>query len=152
MTSMRWSPLPMTIGLVLAVLLTIHVLPRLASVLLLIFAGTILAVILDALASTLRRVLPGGHVTAYSAALVCVALALSLVGFLIGPQLATEIPQLIQRMPKAWHAMLAHLNDYAALDSVTDKARQPFDWLVHNTQMLDLVSSTFGMLINFFIV
>lgn len=149
---MRLTLLPTTVGLMLALLLTIHVLPRLASVLLLIFAGIILAVILDALTSTLRRVLPGGHITAYSAALVCVALALSLIGFLIEPQLAAEIPKLIQRMPKAWHTLLAHLNDYALFDSVANKARQPFDWLVNNTQMLNLVSSSFGMLANFFIV
>lgn len=142
----------MTVGLVLALLLTIHILPRLASILLLVFAGIILAVVLDALTSALRRVLPGGHITAYSAALICVALALSLIGFLIGPQLASEIPQLIQRMPKAWHTLLMHLNNYAFFDSVANKAQQPFNWLVNNTQILNLVSSTFGVLVNFFIV
>lgn len=149
---MRLSSLPVTVGLVLALLLTIHVLPRLTSVLLLVFAGIILAVVLNALTTTLRRVLPGGHVVAYSAALVCVALALSVIGLLIGPQLATEVPQLIEQMPKAWHTLLAHLNNYAFFDSIASEAHQPFNWLVNNAQLLNLVSSTFGMLFNFFIV
>src|SRR5699024_8570069 len=152
MTAMRPPPLSVTVGLVFALPLTIHVLPRLTSVLLLVFAGIILAVVLDALTSTLRRVLPGGHVPAYTAALICVVLALSIIGFVVGPQLATEIPQLTQRMPKAWDKLLVHLNNYAFFDSVADKAQRPFNWLFNNTQMLKLVSGTFGVLVSFFVV
>lgn len=149
---MRQLGFPVNAGLVLATLLTIHILPRLATVLLLIFAGAILAVVLEALTSRLRRIMPGGHIPAYTATLVCVALGLSVVGLLIGPQLSREVPQLIDRMPRAWDTMLEHLNNYAALDSVTDKAQQPFHWLVKNTQLLNLVSTTFGALFNIFVV
>lgn len=141
-----------TVGLILATLLTIHVLPQLASILLLVFAGIIMAVVLDALTATIKRFIPGGHALAYTLTLGCVVLVLAVVGLVIGPQLATEIPELIQRMPKAWHALLAHLNNYALLESVTSKARQPFHWLISNTHIVDLVTSTFGMLVNLFVV
>lgn len=149
---MRLPLIAVTAGLVLATLLTIHVLPQLASVLLLIFAGVILAVVLEALTSVLRRVLPGEHTVAYIAALAGVGCVLSIIGLLVGPQLVTEVPQVIARLPKAWDTTLAHLNDYAVLDSVTDKARQPFHWLVSNTQILNVVSSTFGLLVNVCVV
>lgn len=141
-----------TVGPVLATLLTIHVLPRLASVLLLIFAGVILAVVIDALTSALRRVVPGGHAPAYAAAVSCILLVLSIVGFFIGPQLANEVPQLVKRMPEAWDAVLMQLNSYAFLDPVIDTTWQPFRWLASNTQIMNLVSDTFGVLINIFVV
>lgn len=149
---MRLPMAPGIIGLVLATLLTIHVLPQLASVLLLVFAGLIMAVLLDTLTSALRRVLPLAHTPAYGVALGCVIVVLLILGFLIGPQLAKEIPELVERIPNAWHAMLAHLNNYAVFDSILDKARQPLAWLTHKTQILNLVSSTFGILLNVFVV
>lgn len=152
MTAMKPFRFQITVGLVLATLLTIHVLPRLTSVLLLVFAGVILAVMLDALTSALRHVLPGGHAPAYGAALACVALVLAVAGFFIGPQLASEIPRLIKRVPEAWDAVLAQLNSYAFLDPVIDKAWKPFHWLASNTRIMNLVSDTFGVLVNIFLV
>lgn len=152
MTWLKSFRVAITVALVLATLLTIHILPRLASVLLLIFAGVILAIMLDALTSLLRRVVPGGHAPAYAAALACVALVLAVVGFFIGPQLAAEVPRLIARVPEAWDAVLAQLNSYAFLDPVIDKAWKPFHWLASNTRIMNLVSDTFGVLVNIFVV
>lgn len=149
---MRPSSLPVSLGLVLATLWTIHAFPQLTSVLLLVFAGVIVAVLLNALSTTWQRILPGGHAPAYAAALVCVVLGFTAVGVLVGPQLADEVPELIKRMPEAWDTVVSKLSDYAVLDSMTDKARQPFNWLRSNTQILSLLSTTFGVLVNVFVV
>lgn len=143
---------PVTVGLVLATLLTIHVLPQLASVLLLVFAGIILAVMLDALTSALGRVLPLGHGLAYATALASVVLVLAGIGLLIGPQLQTQIPQLIDQIPQAWHKMLAQLSDWGVLGEVSDKAAQSLQSLAVNNQLMKLASGTFGALVNIFVV
>lgn len=152
MKPMRLPVFPATFGLVLATLLTIHILPQLASVLLLVFAGIILAVALDALTSALRRVLPGGHGLAYAVALVCIVLGFAIIGLLIGPQLATQIPQLIKQVPQAWGKLLSQLQDYSLLGFATAKAGQSVYWLSNNTRIMNLVSGTFGALANVFVV
>lgn len=149
---MRLSSLPVTVGLVLATLLTIHVLPQLTSVLLLVFAGVIVAVLFNALTTAWKRILPGGHALAYGAALVTIILVLAVAGLLVVPHLLTEVPKLVDRMPEAWHTLISQLNQYAVLDSMTDKARQPFHWLSSNTQVLNLLTTTFGVLVNIFVV
>ncbi len=139
-------------GLVLATLLTIHLLPQLVSVLLLVFAGVVLGVLLDALTTRLHRVLPGGRWVAYGAMLLCVALVLAGIGMLVGPQLAREVPQLVQRIPEAWDSLLAQLSDYAVMESVVEKAEQPFRWFSRHAEVMSLVGSTFGALFNLFVI
>lgn len=140
-------------GLVLATLLTIHVLPGLASVLLLVFAGAILAVLLEGLIRSIQHFLPGGHhQLAYAFALLLIVLVLAGIGLLIGPRIATEAPQLVQRIPEAWDSLIDHLNDFAMIDSVAQQGQRPFQWLTSNLKVTNLLSSTFGALFNIFVV
>src|SRR5699024_8848502 len=113
---------PLIFGLLLATLLTIHALPQSASVLLLVFAGIVLAVALDALTSLVQRVLPGGHGLAYAVALLCVILGLAILVLLIGPQLADQVPQLIKRVPKAWATLLSQLKQHSLLAFASNEA------------------------------
>lgn len=143
---MRLAPVPLLAGgLVLASLLTIHVLPQLASVLLLLFAGVVVAVLLDAFTNLVQRCLPvDNHALAFGVMLACVLLILAGIGALIGPQIASETPKLVHRIPQAWHELIAQLNNSAMPASLGKKAAKPFQWIGNNTHVMKLLSSTFG--------
>lgn len=92
--------------------------PNVLSVLLLLFGGIVLAVLLDAIALGVRKLtgIPRGPSLAVMALLVAALLA-GLV-LLIAPQLAYEVPKLIQRLPEAWAQLRDQLNDTALLGAL----------------------------------
>lgn len=75
---------------------------RLHDVLLLLFAAVLVAVILDAAAGGLRRLVPIGRGVALLAAGLLIVAALAGVGVLFGHQIGTQLSGLGAALPDAW--------------------------------------------------
>jgi len=147
-----WLKPVVVAALVLATLLTIHVLPQLASVLLLLFAGTILAVVLDAMTAQMARIVPGGRGVAYAVTLAVIALFLAAIGALVGPRIVTEGLQVADQLPQAWQQLLDQLDDYAGMQPIVGAAQDPLLWLNKNANLMAWVSGTFGGVFNVLVV
>lgn len=92
-----------------------------SDVVLLAFAGILLAIILRTVSDFLARVLrlPPGVALAVTCLLLVAAIALC--GWFVAPRLSGELDQLRTQIPDAWHQLLARLqrNDWAG--AITDR-------------------------------
>ncbi len=95
------------------------------SVVLLVFAGVLLAVLLDGLASALARHTPLGR-TAALAVVIALWLA-AIVGFFlfVGPRVAEQFTDLQTRIPTALDGLRAWLDDYGWGQTLLDAAPEP---------------------------
>ena len=139
-------------SIVALVAIVVVLLASLAEVMMLVFAGALLAVFLDGLASALSRhtPLPRG----VSLALVCLALLALAGGFgwFVGPQLVAQLGALGERLPVAVSSVLGWLEQHDWADPIVARLRSPGE-LVSSFAREDVVgqvtgafSSLFGVL------
>lgn len=83
---------------------------RLIDVVLLIFAGALIAVLLHAIAQPLRRHLRFGRMAALTAALLVVTFAIGVLIWAFGSQLETQLAALSRILPEAWRKVAGQLS------------------------------------------
>ncbi|MDN5939976.1 MAG: AI-2E family transporter, partial [Salinisphaera sp.] len=140
-------------ALVLALLWTVHGLPQLTSMLLLVFAGAVLAVVLDALTGWVAALVPGSRALAFALTIAAIVVVIAGIALLIAPRIAAEAPQLAQKLPQAWNQLQVRLDDLAVVQPMLDEADRPLHLLAgHGNLWRDMLSSTFGFLFNLFVI
>lgn len=99
---------------------------RLSSLLMLLFAGIVLAVGLRALSEGVRHVLPVSERWAGVITVLLLALVLGLLGRLLGGLLLQQFTELESRLPAAWEAVLAWLQQHPAGRRLLELTQQAF--------------------------
>lgn len=113
-----------------------------AQVMLLLFAGILLALFLDGLARYLSAHTPLGRGLAL--AVVCVALVglLVLFGWIAGPNIVEQIAQLGERIPVALARVRVWLGQYSWGQAVLERLSTPGEWL----SSIPITGSTVGQI------
>jgi predicted PurR-regulated permease PerM len=112
-TSAPWNKHPLVaVAVALTVLIGLYLAGPVLHVLLAVFAGILLAVLLDALASWLRRGLRTPRPWSLALAIAAALAALGGAVWLTGPHLADQIAELGQRIPSAISAVKSFLMRY----------------------------------------
>lgn len=143
------------VAIALAATVAAYFLPHVVSVLLLLFAGIVLAVLLDAITATVQRVLPGGRLVGLAGMSIVVVLVLAAAGLLVIPQLMDQAPALARRLPEAWSQFRSRLEEYPPLRPLLAQAADPSQWLRGGGllgRVTGVVSGTFDALLNLFII
>lgn len=139
----------------LAVMVAAYYLPPVVSILLLFFAGTVLAVALDAIVTSADRWLPGGRGIGVLAMVVIVAVVAAGLTWVIVPPLIAQAPDLVRNLPAAWETLLGRLENHALLRPLRQQLGAPEQW-IESTGLLgrvrDVLSGTFDILFNVFVV
>ncbi|NMG65948.1 AI-2E family transporter [Azoarcus indigens] len=126
-----------------------------ADVVLLVFAGMLLAIFLRGFTDALRRATGLPDMVAFVAVVLALLALLALGGLFLGAEAATQFEQLGPRTREAWDKMLAAINSYewgrALLNERNLRAMMPEnqEWL---TQLGGLFSTTVGAIGGFLIV
>lgn len=146
----------LAIGLSAAAVVLLFVFWYAASVFLLVFAGILFAIFLRSLADAIGRYTPLS--SGWSLALVILFLA-GLIGvgsWFLAADIATQMDELIQKLPETTRQIENRLGQYAWGRSLLDQVPQMPEGLTQRTGLLSkatgFFSTTFGMLANFFIV
>jgi predicted PurR-regulated permease PerM len=101
------------VGVIVAILVGLHLLPGLAIVLLLIFAGILFGIFLDGVAGLVSRRLRFNHRAALALVVAVLFGLISLFGWLAGPQISQQTATLVQQLPGSIDAIrteLTHTN------------------------------------------
>ncbi|HEX8232409.1 MAG TPA: AI-2E family transporter [Caulobacteraceae bacterium] len=109
---------------VLALIAVAFLLYRLIDVFLLVFGAVVVAVLLRAIADPLRRRTHIPNVPAVLIALLTVAAALALAGWLFGRQLDVQIANLTETLPRAWARVQEQLRATPVGSRLLDDAQQ----------------------------
>ncbi len=144
-----------TILAVVGLLVTAYFLQYVVTILLLFFAGTVLAVLLDAITSTAQRYLPGGREIGLVAMMVFLVAVLGGTGLWVVPQLVTQVPELLQQLPEAWQTLRTRIQENALLQRMFAELGNPSQWLQTSGVLgraTSVVSGAFDLLFNVFIV
>jgi len=96
----------------------------LRSLLLLIFAAVLIAVLLNGLAKVLGRWLHVGTGASFALVLVGLAAATVVTAWLFGAQVAAQFTALLARLPSAWLAAVDQLRAWGVLDQAVVQLRQ----------------------------
>ncbi len=116
---------------------------HLRSMLLLLFAASLVAVLLTALSGIIRRLLPIGHGAGLLAALALVLAVLGLAGYLFGAEVERQFQELARRLPAALAKAEAWLVEVGLRDDALEQLRRaaPTPGAV-----VDFVSGAFSIL------
>ena len=153
--SRAWAASSIALALVFAA----YFLPQVVSVLLLVFAGTVLGVVLAAITDAVQRLLPDGRWNDRRVGLLGMMLAIALVltaaGLLVVPQVLEQGPVLIDRLPEAWSSLLQRLEEYRLLQPLARTLGQPASWFEGGgvlARATGVLSGTFDILFNLFVI
>jgi predicted PurR-regulated permease PerM len=108
------------VGLVTLALIGIFFLRQLIDVLLLAFSGVLVAVAIDGLTRLIARYTPLSRIPSLMAAFALLILVVVGIGFLIGPEIAAQVPQLIRRLPQALSELLQTLRQMPGVEAATE--------------------------------
>jgi predicted PurR-regulated permease PerM len=97
------------VGVTIAILVGLHLLPGLALVLLLIFAGVLFGILLDGLASLISRRLRFNHRAALALVIAVLFGLAALFGWLAGPQISQQTAALLRQLPSSVNAIRTEL-------------------------------------------
>ncbi|WP_181919515.1 AI-2E family transporter [Alkalilimnicola ehrlichii] len=129
-------------GLIALVALFIYFLGQLIDVLLLAFAGVLIAVAIDGLTRLVMRYLPLSRAWALLSALAGILLLIGGFGALIGPQIAEQLPQLVRQLPEAVREVTQALRQLPGGENLLREAEQPAQFL--NEEMLARLGGVFS--------
>jgi predicted PurR-regulated permease PerM len=117
------------VGWVTLAVLLLNLLGQLIDVLLMAFAGVLLAVAVDGLTRLVQRYAPLSRNLSLLVASVLIVLMFLGLGVLIGPQIAEQVPELIRQLPHAAQGLLETLEGVpgsaAARDLVENQTEMP---------------------------
>ena len=100
-----------TIGVVATVLVLLVLLWFSRRVILLLFAGLLIALVLTSFTNLLRKAIPVGHKAAYGLSLLLLAALLSGAGFLLAPSITEQFGQLAEEVPKQFSNFLERMRN-----------------------------------------
>ena len=113
----------LSVGLLLLVALLAW---RVSALLMLLFAGIVLAVGLRALSGGVRRLVPVSERWAAALSVLLLAVVLGLLGWLLGGLLLQQFTELQSRLPRAWEAVVAWLQGHPAGQRLLELMQQAF--------------------------
>ncbi len=146
----------MTVGLASAVVILGFLVYNLAHVLLLVFAGILLAVFLGGLTDWVGRLTHLGH--GWSLAIVLFVLLLVAAGgiWFLGSDVVGQVDQLIQQLPGSIEALEKNLDKSALGRTVLHQLNRLDTEMITNKALISkatgIFSSTFGILMSFLVV
>ena len=153
--SRTWAASSIALALVFAA----YFLPQVVSVLLLIFAGTVLGVVLGAVTDSVQRLLPAGRWSDRRVGLlgmmVAIVLVFTVAGMLVVPQVLEQGPVLINRLPEAWSSLREQLDNYRLLQPLARTLGEPASWFESGgvlARATGVLSGTFDILFNMFVI
>lgn len=145
-----------TTGIVLTFVVLLYFLQAVGQALLLVFAGILLAVFLSSIALLLRRYLRLPRAAALVITVLLVVGFFVGAGWLIGPRVAEEASQLVQRLPSSVEKIRASLSQSEAGRLLLSRVPQQEGGLFSGTNVLGritgLFSTTLGILTNVLVV
>ncbi|QJQ96178.1 MULTISPECIES: AI-2E family transporter [Halomonadaceae] len=145
------------ISLAALVAVLIYFAGQLIDVLLLVFAGILVAVAIDGMARLISRYLPLTRKWTLSLAFFLIVLFIVGLGALIGPQVAEQLPQLVQQLPAAIEQFASVLQQLPggeqALDEI-EEMEEPTQFINQEMigQFTGMFSTTFGAITSFFLI
>ena len=122
---------------------------------LLIFAGVLLALFLDGVASWISKHLPLSRGWGLALISLLIPAVLVSIGFVAGPSIAEQMDKLGQRIPQAFNGIKQTLSQYTWGQTLLSQVPQPKEILSRfnlSSQLTSLFSTTFGALTNTLIV
>jgi len=145
-----------TVGLVALSLLALYLFVVLSRVLMIVFAGVLMAVALGGGADLLRYQTPLGRPGALVIVIVLVVAAPILLSGLMGPRLGTQINDLIVQLPAAVESAQARLAEQPWARRLVEDPREIRDLLPSPSQIMGGVTSAFsrtlGVVANAFVI
>lgn len=142
-----------TVGLVALVGILLYFAAQLIDVLLLVFAGILVAVSIDGVSRLVARYLPLARAWTLSLAFLLIVLLCVGLGFVIGPPLKEQLPLLIQQLPEALQELVATIMGLPGIEAALDEVEGPGQLI---NPLLDqftaFFASTFGAIASFFLI
>jgi predicted PurR-regulated permease PerM len=141
-------------GVILALVFAAYFLPHVVSVVLLIFAGTVLGVVLNAITARMDTLLPGGRRIALLGMGGVVGLAITLLAWLVIPQLVREVPELVSRLPEAWQSLRERVADQPLIEPLLAETGAAGQLMSSGLlgRLTGVVSGFFDLLFNLFVI
>jgi predicted PurR-regulated permease PerM len=141
------------VGLVALVAILLYLAGQLIDVLLLVFAGILVAVSIDGVSRLFARYLPLSRFWTLSLAFLLIVLLFVGLGALIGPPLMAQFPQLIQQLPEALQELAALLLSLPGIEAALKEVEGPGQ-LINPLlgQFTTFFTSTFGAIASFFLI
>lgn len=107
-----------------------------SSVLLLVFAATLLAVLLNAASGKVEKWLPLSHGWALGLVVLLALLVLGLGGWLLAPRVAEQANQLMEALPQSLQRLQAYLQRYGILQRLSESLPSPETLVSQASSML----------------
>lgn len=143
-------------GILVTLVILFYLIGTLAQTLLVLFAGVLLAVLLDGLASFLRRRFPIPHGLALAIVVFVILLTIAAVVYFIGPRIADQIERLTVRVPQVLAQLRGSLERYQFGRMILNKLPSLGEVLPFGKRQLisapAAFGTLFGVLVNFIIV
>jgi predicted PurR-regulated permease PerM len=108
------------VGLVTLAVILVYFVGQLIDVLLIAFSGVLVAVAIDGLTRMIDRHTPLSRNLSLALAAVLLILLFVGVGFLIGPEIAQQVPELIRRLPRAIGDLIASAQQLPGVETATE--------------------------------
>jgi predicted PurR-regulated permease PerM len=132
------------IGIVAGIALALALLVLIAQILLLVFAGILLAIVLRSIANGIDAVLGIGKGLSLTLALSAVVLTVAMGSWLLLPDIVAQGQQLADQLPRGWDALRQRLSGFfgnmGLIDLAFDRAASP-----SHGAMQDIVGGVFGV-------
>ncbi len=141
------------VGLIALVAILLYFAGQLIDVLLLVFAGILVAVSIDGVSRLFARYLPLPRFWTLGLAFLLIVLLLLGLGSLIGPPLMQQFPLLIQQLPEALQELAAMLLGLPGMEAALKEVEEPGQ-LINPLleQFTKIFASTFGAIASFFLI
>ncbi|EWH02238.1 AI-2E family transporter [Halomonas sp. BC04] len=142
-----------TIGLIALVAILLYFAAQLIDVLLLVFAGILVAVSIDGVSRLVARYLPLARAWTLSLAFLLILFLSVGLGFVIGPPLKEQLPLLIQQLPEALQELAATVMGLPGIEAALKEVDEPGQ-LINPLleQFTAFFASTFGAIASFFLI
>lgn len=142
------------IGLASLVAVLLYFAGQLIDVMLLVFAGILMAVAIDGAVRLCQRYLPLGRQWALVLAVLLIVLLMVGLGALIGPRIAAQLPQLFKQLPQAFLQLFETIRDLPGIETVMAEVEDPAQLLGEPiiNRFTGFFSTTFGAIASFFLI
>ncbi|WP_444678254.1 AI-2E family transporter [Halomonas sp. E19] len=142
------------IGLASLVAVLIYFAGQLIDVMLLVFAGVLVAVAIDGAVRLCQRYLPLGRQWALVLALALIVLMLTGIGALIGPRISSQLPQLVEQLPQAFSRLLELVRELPGFDALMREVDEPAQLIGQPVidRFTGFFSTTFGAIASFLLI
>ncbi len=142
------------IGLASLVAVLIYFAGQLIDVMLLVFAGVLVAVAIDGAVRLCQRYLRLGRQWALVVALLAITLLMVGLGALIGPRISSQLPQLVEQLPQAFSRLLEMVRELPGFDALMREVDEPAQLIGQPVidRFTGFFSTTFGAIASFLLI